>query len=187
MSSRKAGALAPDNALAESIHVKNLAVAIVLVIGLGAVLLATQKKGKAHHHASATPTPGAGTEVWLTDYKSAQEQAKASNKLLLLQFTGSDWCPPCRMLKNQVLDTREFVDYASKNFVLVELDFPRAKVLAPEIAQQNQILAQHFGIQVFPSIIILDSDGKKIGELQGYDPRGGLEGFLASLERVRKG
>src|SRR5205823_8843967 len=122
---------------------------------------ATQKKGKAHAQVPASPTPAAAS-VWLTDYKSAQEQAKASNRLLLLQFTGSDWCPPCRMLKNQVFETREFEDYASKNFVLVELDFPRAKVLAPEIAQQNQILAQHFGIQVFPSIIILNSDGKKI-------------------------
>ena len=164
---------------------RNLVVAVVFVLGLGAVLLATQKKGKVHQHVSVSPTPAA--EVCLTDYKGAQDQVKSSNKLLLLQFTGSHWCPPCRMLKNQVLATREFVDYASKNFVLVELDFPRAKVLAPEIAQQNQILAQHFGIQVFPSIIILNSDGKKIGELIGYDPRGGLEGFLASLERVRKG
>ena len=164
---------------------KNLVVAVVFVVGLGAVLLATQKKGKLNQHVAASPTPA--TEGWLTDYKSAQEQAKASNRLLLLQFTGSDWCPPCRMLRKQVFSTREFVDYASKNFVLVELDFPRTKMLAPEIAQQNQILAQHFGIQVFPSIIILNSDGKKVGELIGYDPRGGLEGFLASLERVRKG
>jgi protein disulfide-isomerase len=165
--------------------VRNLIVAVVLALGLGAVLLATQKKGKNEPQASAPATP---TEaVWLTDYKSAQEQAKSSNKLLLLQFTGSDWCPPCRMLKNQVLDKPEFADYASKNFVLVELDFPRRKALPPEVAQQNQILGQHFGIQVFPSIIILDGNGKKVGELAGYDPRGGLEGFIASLERIRKG
>lgn len=159
-------------------------VAVVIALGLGAVLLATQKKGKVHSQVSASPAPAAAS-VWLTDYKSAQEQAKSSNKLLLLQFTGSDWCPPCRMLKSQVLDTREFEDYASKNFVLVELDFPRRKALAPELAQQNQILGQHFRIEVFPSIIILDGDGKKIGEFAGYDPRAGVEGFIAALEKVR--
>ncbi len=84
----------------------------------------------------------AQTEVqWLTDFKKAQEQAKSANKLLLLQFTGSDWCPPCRMLQKEVLSTREFLDYASKNFILLEVDFPRAKQQTAELAQQNRTLA----------------------------------------------
>ena len=148
---------------------KNLILATAVALGFGALLSA---------HAEGP---------WLTDYKKAQEQAKSSNKLLLLEFTGSDWCPPCRMLQREVLSTQEFQDYASKNFVLVELDFPRAKVQAPEIAEQNQLLARRWGIQVFPSIIILDSAGKKIGELLGYDPGGGRAGYMASLEKLRKG
>ena len=170
---------------------KAFLIVVVLALGLGALLLATQKKGKVQAEAARSPAPASSAQaseaVWLTDYKAAQEQAKSSHKLILLQFTGSDWCPPCRMLKSQVLVTREFQDYASKNFVLVELDFPRAKILSPEVTEQNHMLGRQFGIQVFPTIIILNSDGKKVGELQGYDPRAGKEGFIASLEQVRKG
>jgi len=125
--------------------------------------------------------------AWLTDYKKAQEQAKSSNKLLLLEFTGSDWCPPCRMLQKDVLSTAEFQNFANKNLILVEIDFPRAKEQSRELAAQNQMLAQRFGIQAFPSIIILNGEGKKVGELIGYDPRAGRKGYIESLEKIRKG
>jgi thioredoxin-related protein len=148
--------------------VKNLILAVAIALGFGAVVSAQ------------------GESPWLTDYKKAQEQAKSSNKLLLLEFTGSDWCPPCRMLQKEVFSTPEFQDYAAKNFVLMELDFPRSKVQAPEIAEQNQMLARRFGIQVFPSIIILNGEGKKIGELLGYDSGGGRTAYIASLEKLRK-
>ena len=124
---------------------------------------------------------------WLTDYKQAQEQAKASNKLMLLEFTGSDWCPPCMRLKKDVLSTPEFQDYAGKNFVLVELDFPRGKEQPRELAAQNQELASRFGIEVFPSVIILDGNGKKVGELLGYDPRATVKMYIDELEKARKG
>jgi thioredoxin-related protein len=148
--------------------VKNLTLALASVLGFAVTI-----------SASAEPT-------WLTDYKKAQEEAKASNKLLLLDFTGSDWCPPCIMLRKDVFSTREFQDYATKNFVLLEIDFPRAKPQAHEVTVQNQKLAQHYGIEVFPSVIVLNSDGKKIGELVGYDPEGGRSGYMASLEKLRK-
>ena len=67
---------------------------------------------------------------WETDYKKAQDQAKAGNKLVLLDFTGSDWCGWCIKLDREVFSKPEFKDYATKNLVLVELDFPRAKAQA---------------------------------------------------------
>ena len=124
---------------------------------------------------------------WLTDFKKAQEQAKATNKALLIQFTGSDWCPPCRMLQKQVLSAHEFEEYAAKNFILLEIDFPRAKQQSAELVQQNQTLAQRFGIEGFPTIILLNVDGKKLGELVGYDPHAGWQGYIDSLEKMRKG
>ncbi|MGH8100874.1 MAG: thioredoxin family protein [Chthoniobacterales bacterium] len=123
---------------------------------------------------------------WLTDFKKAQEQAKTTNKPLLIEFTGSDWCPPCRMLQKEVLSTREFQEYASKNLVLLEIDFPRAKPQNAELAQQNQTLAQRFGIDGFPSIILLNADGKKLGQLVGYDPHAGRQGYIDALEKMRK-
>jgi thioredoxin-related protein len=163
--------------------VKYLIISVVAAIGVGAVLLATQKEKSAPVSDSQQPAES----LWLTDYKQAQEQAKVSNKPLLLEFTGSDWCPPCRQLQKQILSTPTFQQYAKDNFVLVELDYPRARVQAPEVAQQNQILAHRFQIEVFPTVIILNSDGKKIGELIGFDPHAGPEGYIASLEKFRKG
>jgi thioredoxin-related protein len=127
-----------------------------------------------------------GESGWQTDFKKAQEEAKASNKFLLLDFTGSDWCPPCMQLKRDIFSTREFQDYASKNFVLLELDFPRVKSQPREVTMQNQQLASRFGIEVFPSVIILNTDGKKVGELLGYDPTLTVRTYIQELEKARK-
>jgi thioredoxin-related protein len=131
-------------------------------------------------------TPSLRAEVaWQTDYKKAQEEAKTNNKLVLLDFTGSDWCGWCIKLDREVFSRPEFKDYASKNLVLVELDFPRKKELSTETRKQNQELAGRYGIEGFPTIIVLNAEGKKVGEL-GYMP-GGAEAFIAELEKLRKG
>src|SRR5439155_23608625 len=80
------------------------------------------------------PGPFASAESdWLTDYKKAQQEAKASNKILLLDFTGSDWCGWCKKFDREVLLQPEFKDFARDNLVIVELDFPRGKPQAPEL------------------------------------------------------
>ena len=129
---------------------------------------------------SAQTKPG-----WLSDYKKAQQEAKANNKLVLLDFTGSDWCGWCIKLDKEVFSKPEFKDYANKNLVLMEADFPRAKAQAVGLKKQNQELAQQYQIQGFPTIIVLNGDGQKIGEL-GY-MEGGATSFIAELEKLRKG
>lgn len=162
---------------------KYLLLTVLAAVGIGAFLLAPKKERE-----SAVAAPSHPAEsLWLTDYKEAEQKAKTTNKPLLLEFTGSDWCPPCRQLQQQILSTPEFEEYAKSNFVLVELDYPRSKVQSPEIAQQNLTLARRFRIEVFPTVIILSSDGKKLGELIGFDPRSGPEGYIASIEKFRKG
>ncbi len=122
---------------------------------------------------------------WLTNYKEAQEQAKTGKKLLLLDFTGSDWCGWCIKLEREVFSKPEFREYADKNLVLLELDFPKGKELAAAERAQNEHLAQQFEIEGFPTIIVLDAEGKKVGEL-GYTP-GGPAAFIAELDKLRKG
>jgi thioredoxin-related protein len=122
---------------------------------------------------------------WLTDYKQAQEQAKAGNKLVLLNFTGSDWCGWCIKLDREVFSTPEFKDYASKNLVLLEADFPHAKPQSASVRRQNEELAMRYQVIGFPTILVLNGDGKVVGEL-GYTP-GGPSTFIAELEKLRKG
>ena len=130
--------------------------------------------------ANAGAEPG-----WSTDYKRSQQEAKTNHKLVLLNFTGSDWCGWCIKLQREVFSQPEFADYAVKNLVLVELDFPRRKQLSDLIRHQNEEMAEQYQIQGFPTIIILNSDGQKVAEL-GYTP-GGPNAFIAELEKLRKG
>jgi thioredoxin-related protein len=132
------------------------------------------------------PLAKAEESGWLTDYKQAQQQAKANNKILLLDFTGSDWCGWCKKFDREVLLKPEFKDYARDNLVVVELDFPRGKPQTPELRKQNRELAQQYEIVGFPTIVVLSADGQKLWRYDGYFPDGPAA-FIAQLQKLRKG
>jgi thioredoxin-related protein len=143
----------------------------------------------------ATLAQAQAKQGWLTDLKQAQEEAKNNKKLLLLDFTGSDWCGWCIKLDREVFSEPAFKDYATKNLVLLEVDFPRRKELSSAEKKQNFELADRYRIAGYPTIIVLDSEGKKLGELS-YDAgvpddatemKATPEAFIASLEKLRKG
>lgn len=121
---------------------------------------------------------------WTTDLPKAVAKAKAEGKLVLVDFTGSDWCGWCIKLKGEVFDTKEFKEYAAKNLVLVEVDFPRRKELPSGLKATNQALADKYGIQGFPTLIILDGNGQQVGKL-GYKP-GGPAPTIAELAKLKK-
>jgi thioredoxin-related protein len=124
--------------------------------------------------------------TWFNDYKKAQQEAKANNKFLLLDFTGSDWCGWCKKLDSEILSQSQFENYARENLVLLEVDFPRAKPQSVELRKQNQELAQQYQVEGFPTIVVLDGDGQKLWQYDGYFPDG-LAAFIARLEKLRKG
>ena len=100
---------------------------------------------------------------WETDVKKAVEVSNATNKPMLLFFTGSDWCGWCIRLQKEVLKTPEFATWAKENVILVELDFPRRTAQTEELKNQNGGMQQVFGIQGFPTISIANAtvvDGK---------------------------
>ncbi len=97
-------------------------------------------------------------EGWSTDLDKALEKAKAENKSVLVEFTGSDWCPPCIAMRKNVFSKKEFVTAASKKFILVELDFPKGD---KELKEKNQPLAEQYKIEGFPTVILLGADGKE--------------------------
>ena len=104
---------------------------------------------------------------WMTDLPKAQAKAKAEKKLVMMDFTGSDWCGWCIKLDKEVFSTPEFTEYAKKNLVLVEVDFPNKKKQSPELKKANAELQKKYRIEGYPTIIVLNGEGKKIGEL-GY-------------------
>ena len=122
---------------------------------------------------------------WQTDVPKAVTQAKTEKKLVMLDFTGSDWCIYCVKLNQEVFSKPEFVAYAKKNLVAVEVDFPRRKKLSDAQQQANDALAKKYEIPGYPTIIVLDGDGKKVGQLE-YEPGGGPTAFIAALEKLKK-
>lgn len=120
---------------------------------------------------------------WDDNYDKAIAQAKAEKKLVVLDFTGSDWCGWCIKLDKEVFSKPEFKEYAKANLVLVEVDFPNSKPQSKKLKEQNQKLQKEHGIQGYPTIIVLNSEGKKVGQL-GYQ-EGGPAPFIAKLDALK--
>lgn len=126
--------------------------------------------------------PAAEASSWTTDHAAALSEAKAENRKVFLFFTGSDWCGWCKRLNREILSTPEFSQFASENLVLVELDFPRGKTQSAELKAQNTKLAQKYQIRGYPTVVVLDGAGRKVGEL-GYQ-EGGPGPFIAALKKM---
>ncbi len=105
------------------------------------------------------------------DFEAAQKQAKAKNKGILIEFTGSDWCRPCQELKKNVLGTPDFVKKVGKYFVLLELDYPQKKAQNPKVKAANDRLAQQYRVGGFPSVVFADATGKPVGGFMGGKPK----------------
>src|SRR5277367_6707703 len=95
--------------------------------------------------AAANVTSPAVTVSWGTSYDAALDTARKRNVLVLADFTGSDWCPWCIRLRQEVFDTPEFEAWAATRVTLLEVDFPKHP-LSPELASQNNTLQAKFGI-----------------------------------------
>ena len=124
----------------------------------------------------------ASAASWHTDIKTAQDQARSQNKLILVNFTGSDWCSWCIRLKNEVFSKPEFASFADQNLVLLEVDFPRRKPLSPEAKKANAKLGDHYKVSGYPTVHVLDADGRSLGET-GYVP-GGPNPFVERIKSI---
>ena len=97
--------------------------------------------------------------TWHTDLEKAIEISTKERKNLMLFFTGSDWCGWCIRLQKEVFYKPEFIEWANKNVILVDIDFPRNKSKQSiELQQQNNLLQQQFGIQGYPTIHFVRPD-----------------------------
>lgn len=122
---------------------------------------------------------------WSHDWEAAKAQAKKENKPILINFTGTDWCGWCIRLEKEVFKKKEFKEYAKDNLVLMEVDFPRKKKQSDELKAQNKKLDKEFKVEGYPTIYLLDSDGKKISGDIGYR-EGGPEKYVEHLKSLIK-
>jgi protein disulfide-isomerase len=126
---------------------------------------------------SAATSLQAAELTWQTDFAEASKQAAQEHKYILLDFTGSDWCPWCIKMDKEVFDQSQFSAFAVKNLILVKVDFPRKTAQSPAEKSQNEELAKKYAIEGFPTYILLDSSGKEVRRQVGY-LQGGATAFI---------
>lgn len=102
---------------------------------------------------------------WFEDFEDAKSLAAAEKKPILMLFTGSDWCPPCRRLESAVLSKKEFKEYAEKELVRMEVDFPRNKRQSASLKRANQQLQSEYKVRGYPTLLLMDAKGKVISTI----------------------
>jgi thioredoxin-related protein len=131
-------------------------------------------------------TAFAAADNWLTSLDEAKKIAEKDKKVILMDFSGSDWCGWCIKLDKEVFSQQAFKDFAKDNLVLVLVDFPNGKKLDPAIQAANDSLAQKYNVEGFPTVILADSKGNVIART-GYRA-GGPEAYITHLkEFIAKG
>ena len=109
-------------------------------------------------------------------------KAKEEGKPILMDFTGSDWCGWCIKLKKEVFSKHAFIDYSNEHLILMTVDFPKTKKQEESLKDQNNMLLDTYGVNSFPTIILVDAQGKVLGET-GYR-RGGPELYVDHIKNL---
>lgn len=123
---------------------------------------------------------------WLGDFDMAKKEATEKHKLILVNFSGSDWCGPCIRLRREILETSAFESYASGHLVLVRADFPRQRKnqLSQDQVKRNERLADQYNSQgKFPYTLLVDDQGKVLKSWDGF-PNETPDQFIADIKKI---
>ncbi|MGE3309588.1 MAG: thioredoxin family protein [Limisphaerales bacterium] len=122
--------------------------------------------------------------TWRTDFESAKTEAKRDGRIIVMNFTGSDWCGFCIKMKKDSLEMKAFTDYAAKNAVLLEVDFPSRKKLPAAQVKANEALRKRYNVEGYPTFVFTDATGKELGRHVGY-LQGGPLAFIDRMEKAK--
>ena len=123
---------------------------------------------------------------WSGDFNAAKTEAAQKHKLILINFSGSDWCGPCIRLRKEILESAAFQNYASEHLVLVRADFPRQKKnqLPKEQVKLNEALADQYNPEgKFPFTLLVDEHGKILHTWDGF-PNETQEQFVSDIDQI---
>jgi len=124
---------------------------------------------------------------WQTNYDTALATAKKDNKNLLVYFTGSDWCAPCKMLTKDLFAKEEFKKF-NDSYVMLYIDIPRNRdILTPEQMNHNADMLDRLNKEkVFPFFKVLNSKEQELDQYSGYSMNGEIGYHLEFLNRNKR-
>ena len=124
---------------------------------------------------------------WYDNFEEAAKVSKQTNKPILANFTGSDWCGWCKRLDKEVFSQDEFIKWADENVILLTVDFPRRKQLPENIKAQNDALQRGFQVRGYPTIWLMNPGTGDVAT-EGIIPlgktgyvKGGAKEWIASI------
>jgi thiol-disulfide isomerase/thioredoxin len=123
---------------------------------------------------------------WEPSFENAKKIAREKHELILLNFSGSDWCGPCIITRKEYLESEVFTKMANENLVLVNADFPRKKknIGSAELVKRNEALAEQYNKQgAFPFTLLLNADGKVLKTWNGK-PEVSPEKWTAEIKAI---
>ena len=107
---------------------------------------------------------------WQTNFEVAKKTAAKNKKVILLYFTGSDWSSACKNLNKDFFYTEKFKKIAEASLILVRVDSPRRPNLISELqSNYNTQLSKTYGQKVYPTVVLVDSSGTKLGMIESYN------------------
>lgn len=145
---------------------------VLAFILLTTIVIAQNEKGKLH---------------WETNFELAKKKSTKHKKPILMLFTGSDWCPPCKKLKADFFNSDGFAKQADK-FVLLMVDLPRNKELVggEEQYKANMMLNTKYGVSSIPVVMAVDANGGIIDKIKSYNAAGDTSYHFEFIDKVLK-
>jgi len=105
----------------------------------------------------AAPMFAAGPVKWEHDYQAALKRAKAEKKVVFMDLW-TEWCGPCLRLQKDVFPTPEAQAALAK---VVPYSALVQKKDGTPVAEGTK-LAETFKLNAFPTMVILDAEGKEL-------------------------
>lgn len=124
--------------------------------------------------------------LWINNLEQAEQKARTEHKLIILNFSGSDWCGPCMRMHKEIFDSENFRQYATDNLIMVNADFPRMKKnkLPEEQQKSNDLLAEKYNVDGnFPFTLLINTNGKVIYTWKGFYNKG-ADSFTSEVKQL---
>ncbi len=167
-------------------HMKKIFAACLIAFSLTSVTASAQEGEVDPVQSANDALPDASKKVqkkaWLTSIEEGLKKAKAQNKLVLIEFTGSDWCPPCMMMAKKVFSKKAFLEGVKKDFVIVKLDMPNSNA---DLKKANGELMKKYKVRGVPTVLLFDAEGKEFSRFVASQHRT-VKDFLKKLDTAKR-